>query len=284
MKKILAILWDYVLYAAGSIVYAFAVIALLAANEISPGGLTGVSTLVQYLSGIPSGVTLMLLNLPILLLGFLKFGGSFIIRTTVVTAMLSALMTAAETLLPAFTVDPVLAAVFGGIAMGAGLGLIMLRGATTGGVDIVAKLLHRRFPHLSVGRLILMMDAGVILLAAVVYRNLESALYSVLAMYASSRVMDLVLYGADRGRMIYIVTHVPDDICREIGSSLRRGVTVIQATGGYTGEPRPLLLCAVRRHEVSAVYRIVHACDPAAFLIVTEVGEVLGEGFRPISQ
>lgn len=282
MKKFLSILADYAVYTVGCAVYAAAVTALLAANEISPGGLTGIATVVQRLTGISSGITLMALNIPILLLGLWRFGGKFIVRTSVVTVILSAFISLAESYIPPVKVDPVLAALFGGIAGGAGLGLVMLRGATTGGVDIVAKLLHRRFPHLSVGRFILAIDAAVILLAAIVYKNFESALYSVVAMYASSRVMDLVIYGADRGRMVWIVTCVPEKLCSEIGSLLRRGVTVLPATGGYTGEARSMLLCTVRPHEVSALHRIVRECDPAAFIIVSEAGEVMGEGFRAI--
>lgn len=282
MKKILSALTDYIIYIAGCAVYAAAVTALLAANEISPGGLTGIATVVQRLTGISSGITLMLLNIPILLLGFWRFGGRFIIRTSVVTVILSVFMSLAEEYVPPVKIDPVLAALFGGIAGGAGLGLVLLRGATTGGVDIVAKLLHRRFPHLSVGRIILTLDAAVILLAAAVYKNIESALYSVVAMYASSRIMDIILYGADRGRMIWIVTSFPEKLCSEIGSLLHRGVTVLPATGGYTGEPRSMLLCTVRPHEVSEVNRIVREGDPAAFIIVSDAGEVMGEGFRAI--
>lgn len=282
MKKLLSALADYALYTVGCAVYAVAVTSLLAANEISPGGLTGIATVVQRLTGISSGITLMALNIPILILGLWRFGGKFIVRTSAVTVILSVLMSVAEAYVPPVNIDPVLAALFGGIAGGAGLGLVLLRGATTGGVDIVAKLLHRRFPHFSVGRIILILDAAVILLAAAVYKNIESALYSVVAMYASSRVMDIVLYGSDRGRMIWIVTSAPEKLCADIGGLLHRGVTVIPATGGYTGEPRSMLMCTVRPHEVSQVHRLVRECDPAAFIIVGEADEVMGEGFRAI--
>lgn len=282
-KKTLSVLLDYLLYISGCIVFAVSVTQLLSANEISPGGLTGIATLFQHLTSVPSGIALMMMNIPVLIVGFLKFGGMFIVRTTIVTVLLSSAMTVCETTFPGIYVDPVLAAVFGGIGMGFGMSLIILRGATTGGVDIIAKLINRRFPHFTVGRIILTLDAVVVLLTVIVYRNIESALYSVLAMYASTRVMDLLLYGADKGKLIYIISSASNDICRLIGSVLQRGVTVLQAKGGYTGENRTLLLCVVRAHEVSTIYRIVRECDKDAFVTVSEAGEILGEGFKPIA-
>lgn len=164
--------------------------------------------------------------------------------------------------------------------MGLGLSLILLRGATTGGVDILAKLINHRFRHLTVGRIILIMDAVVIALAALVYRNIESALYSSVSLYASSVIMDKVLYGGDKGKLIYIVSPFYKEICKEINSTLKRGVTVLSAKGGFTDDERPLLLCTVRRHEVSAVYSLLDRIDKNAFIIVGDVGEIIGEGFK----
>ena len=279
--KIKGALKDVLWYIIGGLIYSSAVTMFVSGNEISPGGLTGISTALNFLTGFPSGVLLFILNIPILIIGFLKFGGFFIIKTAVATVILSASLTITDFLLPVFQIDKILAAVFGGILMGFGLSLIMRRGATTGGVDIIAKLINRKFRHLTVGRLILMMDAVVIAVAVLAYRNIESALYSVISMYASSRVMDIMLYGADKGKMIYIVTDKPTEICREIGEKLRRGVTVLKATGGYTGKERIMLLCTVRRHEVASVYAIIESSDPKAFITVSDAGEIIGEGFKP---
>ena len=281
-KKITDFAVDILLYIVGGAIYSSAVTMLVSANEISPGGITGIATAVNYLTGIPSGLILFVLNVPILILGFIKLGGMFIIKTAVATTILSVSMELTETFLPAFKTDKILACVFGGIIMGAGLSIVLMRGATTGGVDIIAKLINRKFRHLTVGRLILFMDAFVIAVATVTYRNIESALYSVISMYASSRVMDTLLYGADKGKIIYIVTSFPDDICKQIDERMHRGVTRINAVGGYTGENRTMLMCTVRRHEVSAIYSIIKECDEKAFTVVGEAGEIIGEGFKSI--
>lgn len=272
---------DILWYLLGGFIYSGAVTMFVSGNEISPGGLTGISTAINHLTGLPSGILLLVLNIPIIIIGFIKFGGYFIIKTAIATVILSLTLTVTDIILPVFYIDKILAAVFGGIVMGLGLSIILLRGATTGGVDIIAKLINRRFRHLTVGRLILIMDAVVIAIAVFAYRNVESALYSVIAMYASSRVMDMMLYGADKGKMIYIVTDNSESICKEIGEKLRRGVTVIKAIGGYTGKERTLLLCTVRRHEVSAVYALIESNDPRAFITVSDAGEIIGEGFKP---
>lgn len=281
-RKVIKLCVDFLFYLVGCFIYSLAVTTLISANEISPGGVTGISTVLNYLFSLPLGLTLLALNIPILILGFIKFGGIFIIKTSIVTVIASISLTVTDALLPVFKVDKILAAVFGGILMGLGLSLVMLRGATTGGIDILAKLINRRFRHLTVGKLILIMDVVIITIAAFVYKNIESALYSAVSMYATSIVMDSLLYGSDTGKLIYIVTSFESQVCRDINHSLSRGVTVIPARGGYTGKERSLLLCTVRRHEVSAIYDILDKYDRNAFVIVADAGEIVGEGFKPM--
>jgi len=279
-KTIYKSLKDIAIYFLGALIYSSAVTMFVSSNEISPGGVTGIATALNYLFSLPSGIVLFLLNIPILILGFVKFGGSFIIKTAVATIILSFSLTITDLVLPKFVIDKILAAVFGGILMGTGISLIMLRGATTGGIDIIAKLINRRFRHITVGRIILFIDALVIGFAAVAYRNIESVLYSVISIYATSRIMDAVLYGADKGKMIYIITEYPIQVCRDINEILNRGITVLKATGGYTGKERSLLLCTVRRYEVASVYEVIYKYDENAFIVVTDAGEIIGEGFK----
>ena len=271
---------DLLGYILGALIYSSAVTMFISGNEISPGGITGISTSINHLTGFPSGLLLLILNIPILIIGFIKFGGIFILKTAVATVIISASLTVTDFILPVFSIDKILAAVFGGILMGLGLSIIMLRGATSGGVDIVAKLINRKFRHFTVGRIILIMDAVVIAIAVLAYRNIESALYSVVSLYASSRVMDIMLYGGDKGKIIYIVTDKPKEICSSISHKLRRGVTILNATGGYTGKEHSLLMCTVRRYEVSAVYSIIEENDSRAFITVSDAGEIIGEGFK----
>lgn len=271
---------DMLFFCIGSFLYASAVTVFISGNEISPGGFTGIATALNHLTGIPSGITLFLLNIPVLILGLIKFGGIFIIKTAVVTVITSVCLTVTDIFLPVFQIDKILAAVFGGMFVGLGISLIMLRGGTSGGVDIIAKLINKKHRHLTVGRLILIMDAFVIMFAVAVYGNIESALYSVVAMFVSSRVMDTLLYGADKGKTLFIVTQKGSEICSQIGTKLRRGVTVIKAQGGYSRREQELLICTVRRHEVSAAYAVIEEIDPKAFITVNDAGEIIGEGFK----
>lgn len=279
-KRILRISADVFFYILGSFVYCAAVTVFISANEISPGGVTGIATLFNYLLGVPSGLMMLALNIPIIIIGFVKLGGAFVIKTSAVTVIVSAMLEITDRILPEMQFDRILAALFGGILMGVGLGLIMLRGATTGGVDIIAKLINRRFPHLTVGRLILLMDGIVILIAAAVYRNFESAMYSAVAMYMVSYFMDMILYGSDKGRIVYAVTSKADEISKAIAERMQRGVTHIGVRGGYTGESRIMLMCTVRINEVNELYSIINELDSAAFIVVTEAGEIIGEGFK----
>ncbi len=264
----------------GSIVYSIAVNVFLSPNGISPGGFTGVAAVINHITNIPTGTMLFIFNIPVLILGYIKMGGMFILKTSFVTALVSLSLDISAQLLPALKTDGILASMFGGILMGIGLSLILLRGATTGGIDIIAKLINRKYRHLSVGKIILMADGIVIVINALVYKNAESALYSIIAMYMGTRIMDVLLYGADKGKIIYIVTSKPNDICHEINHTIGRGVTKLSVVGAYTGESRTMLMCTVRVHEVAAVHDAVKRYDERAFIVVSDAGEIIGEGFK----
>lgn len=279
-KAIKKMVFDLILYTVGSFIYSFSVTVFISPNEFSPGGFTGIATLLNFLFKVPSGFFLLLLNVPVLILGFINFGGYFIAKTTVATVLMSFSLTVTDLVLPPFEIDPILAAVFGGILMGLGISLIILRGATTGGIDIIAKIVTRKMRHLTVGRIILIFDAFVIALATVIYRNLESALYSIVSIYVTSVIMDMMLYGGDKGKILYIVSNFSNEICSDINNLVGRGVTLIPVKGGYTGADKTMLFCTVRRHQISEIYEIVDKYDKNAFITVSDAGEIIGEGFK----
>lgn len=281
-KAIKRMVLDLFCYILGSFVYSSAVTLFISPNEFSPGGFTGIATLLNFWLNLPSGIFLLILNIPVLILGFIKFGGFFIVKTAIATLLVSFSLTLTDLCLSGVHIDKILAAVFGGIMMGAGLSLILLRGATTGGIDIIAKLINKKARHLTVGKLILIFDGFVITLATIVYRNIESALYSVIAIYATSVVMDKILYGSDKGKIIYIVTDFWKEICSDINIILGRGVTLLQGKGAYTGTDKTVIFCSVRRHEVSAIYEITDKYDKNAFIIISDAGEIVGEGFKQL--
>lgn len=271
---------DILYWVAGCAVYSLAVEALITPNEISPGGFTGIATALSHLLGVPSGTVLLALNIPLLIFAFRKLGGGFIFKTVAVTFLLSFTLNIAENIVPEFTLNPVLASVFGGIISGFGLSLILLRGATTGGVDIVAMLINNKKPHFSLGRIIMLFDFAVIALAAATYGNIESALYSVITIYAASQILDAVLYGGDRGKIVLVVTSKGAKIAELIGSVLKRGATVLSAIGGYTGENKTMLFCAVRKYEVAHLLSLIRETDENAFTVVSDAGEIIGQGFK----
>lgn len=271
---------DYLCFVLGSACYSFGFAFFINPNHISPGGLTGIAAIVNYLFSLPTGLVLFLLNIPVLLLGYFKISGKFIFKTLLVTAFISAFIDLFAASIPVFQGERLLAAIFGGAVSGLGLAVVMLRGATTGGVDVIAKVLRLKFPYLSMGRLVLILDGFVVALAAVCYRDIETALYTMVSLFVSSKVMDAILYGADKGRLLFIITSRGTEIANALFQSVRRGVTVVSVEGGYHRQSREMLMCALRQQEVNRAVNTVRETDPAAFTVVTLTGGILGQGFE----
>lgn len=278
------VFWDAAAYIAGSVIYALSVNMFSAPNNIAPGGVTGIATLLNYLFGLPIGTTVFVINIPLLWATWRFVSRSLAIRSSLVTLLVSAVIDLTAPYIPPFRGDKILTVLFGGLLTGIGVGLIYMRGATTGGSELAARLLGTRFKHLSIGRLILLVDAFVVISAAFVYRNIEAALYATILIYVGTVVMDGLVYGSHKGRMLLIVTSKGREIAAGVMNKLGRGVTIINATGAYTGEGREVLLCAVRPPEVHPLRTIVADIDPNAFVIVTNSEEIVGEGFININQ
>ncbi len=279
-SKTYYLLTDFLVWCAGAVFYTVAVDCFASPNKIAPGGVTGLSTLINYKFGLPIGVMILILNIPILAAAYKKFGVKFIARTVVGTVLTSVFIDIGQLFMPMYTGDRLLASMFGGAFAGIGLGLILLRGATSGGTDILGRLLKIRFAHISLGSFILGMDIAVMALAGVIYGDMESMLYSAIFFFISSKAIDYMVYGASKSTLLLIVTTcgdiIPDIIISEVG----RGVTVLPVTGAYTGEEKKMLLTVARPNEIAKITRIVRTADPGAFVIKTDAGEVLGKGFK----
>lgn len=271
---------DVIYYIVGGSIYSVAVTTFLSSNEISPGGVTGIATVLNFLFKTPVGGVVFLINIPLFIVAFLKFGKDFILKTAIATTVVSLLLDSLVIILPKMQVDLILASIFGGTLMGLGVSIIMLRGSSTGGVEIVAKLISLKYPYVSMGRLILLLDFLVVTISAFIYKNIESALYSTVALYSCSRMMDLILYGADKGKVIYIISDKAQDIVSDILNKIGRGATYLDVRGAYTGDSRQMIMCTVRRNEVHSVYAAARRHDKTAFIVVCEAGEILGEGFK----
>ena len=170
--------------------------------------------------------------------------------------------------------------VFGGVLMGLGVGLLIMRGASTGGSEIVARLLERKMPHIPIGRFILLVDAVIVLISAFVFHDVYAAMYAIILLFVSSIVTDALVYGGDKGKMALIISNKEEEIAQEILVKMDRGVTKLCSKGGYSGEERHMLMCAVRPSQMYALRRLVVGIDPGAFIIVTTTDDVFGEGFK----
>ncbi|MBQ0083638.1 MAG: YitT family protein [Clostridiales bacterium] len=280
MRKTFDTAKDVFFWIVGCFIYAFAVKVLLEPNAITIGGFTGIASILSVAVLLPTGVGVFLLNIPLIVLQFIRFGGKAVVKTACTVVILSLSLDVCGAFFEPIVVDNVLAAVFGGVITGVGLALIMLHGATTGGVEIIARLVNSKFRHITVGRVMLFFDFCVVVLSSFVYKNAQSALYSLITIYASTRMIDALLYGADRGKILYIITDKKKEISEEILSRLQRGVTCFEVTGGYTGSKKSMLMCVVRRHEAAQIHNIVNGKDREAFVVVSDAGEIIGEGFK----
>ena len=272
---------DWLAYTAGSALYALSVAMFTAPADIAPGGISGIATLLNYVFSLPIGLSVIAMNLPIVVLGWIKLGHAFVLKSAICMAGSSVLIDLFSAWIAPFQGDTVLVALAGGVLSGAGLGLIFMRGASTGGTDIVAQLLERRLRHIPIGRFMLLLDVIVVTASVFVYGHLENALYAGITIFVSSQLIDIFIYGNDAGKMLLISSKKETEITDAIITGIDRGVTMLNAKGGYTKLPRDMLLVAVRRNEVYPVKRLVYDIDPSAFVITVTTDEVLGEGFKP---
>ncbi|MCL2083854.1 MAG: YitT family protein [Oscillospiraceae bacterium] len=271
---------DYILIILGASVYAFAAAGFIRPINAPLGGISGIAQVISHLTGFPMGVLIIIMNLPLFIYGRKTLGNHFILRSLAAMLVSSLLIDLFSGRLPSMTANPLLSALYGGVLMGAGLGLVLSRGGTSGGSDIVAKLMHMRREHISIGKISLAINAAVIACAAAVFRSIESALFAILIQYASATVIDGILNGMDHAKCALIVTQNADAISDAINSSLRRGVTGLAGEGMYTKTERMVLMVAVRKHEIGVLKRLVQRLDGEAFVIMLNAGEVFGRGFK----
>lgn len=282
MKKIMSTVTDYSIIVLGAVVYAVSVVIFTAPNNIAPGGLTGIGTVLNYLYGLPIGVIIFVFNIPLFVWGAIENGIKFLTKTIVGTAIISVAIDVMGLFLPIYTGDLMLASIFGGIFNGLGLGLIFYSGGSTGGTDIVSLNIHKHYPHISTGSIILVIDAVIIIFAAFIYKSVESALYAVIAIFVSIKVIDAITYGfsRDNGKAMFIVTNKYKEITEQLFMSVNRGVTLLDAQGGYKLDDKKVIMCALRPQQVHKVIKIIKSVDENAFTIVTTAGTISGNGFR----
>ncbi len=282
MKNIMSTVTDYSIIVLGAVVYAVSVVIFTAPNNIAPGGLTGIGTVLNYLYDLPIGVLIFVFNIPLFVWGAIENGIKFLTKTIIGTAVVSIAIDVLALFLPTYTGDVMLASIFGGILNGLGLGIIFYSGGSTGGTDIVSLNIHKHFPHISTGSIILAIDAVIIIFAAIIYKSIESALYAVIAIFVSIKVIDAITYGfsRDNGKAMFIVTNKYKEITDKLFISVKRGVTLLEAQGGYKMDDKKVIMCALRPQQVHKVIKIIKSIDENAFTIVTTAGAICGNGFK----
>ena len=274
----------------GSLLYGVGAVCFAAASNFAPGGVSGVAILLNKLIGVPIGLATFLINIPIILLTFKTLGKSFLLRS-LKTIIISWLITDyVVALLPVYSAqtvtdwNPILSAVFGGLLAGLGLVLIYVRDSSTGGSDFVIMCIRKKKPHLSLGNISLIVDGSVIVMGAFVYNNINAMLYGFVMTLVYSVLIDKMMYGFNSSKMVIIISEKGEEIAKQIGVQLERGVTISESRGTYTGKPKKTLLCACSNSEVHKIKKISHVEDPGAFVIITSADSTYGEGFFRLAE
>jgi len=278
-----ALIWKYLkeygLITVSSLLYALCFNWFFRSNNIAFGGFTGISQVINALVPVvPVGVLTIVMNVPLFIIGIKKMGFGILFSSLYAMASGSLLVDAMNSVVQFDPMDPLLASIYGGVLLGLSLGLMLLVNATTGGTELLARLLKFRFRHMSMGKLCLGIDLAVIATYAAVFKSINNALYGIIALYISTIVMDMVIYGSRTAELAYIISDKSAEIVRKL-LDLEMGVTVLEGKGAYTGNNKQVILIAFKRHRVALVKSLVMEIDPLAFVIVTQAHEVLGEGF-----
>ena len=270
---------SYLTVTLACVLYALSFDWFYAPNDFTVGGFTGISQIINFfIPVLPVGVMIIVLNVPLFALGLKKFGFAFLVKSIYTMALSSVLIDVIAVIHEFAPMDPLLACLYGGVTLGIASGLLFREEATTGGSELGAWIVRSHVERLSIGNICLGIDLTIILIYAAVFRSLNNALYGALALYITTKVLDLVVYGQNTAKLAYIISDKYEQIMQEM-IARDMGATLIHGKGGYTGADRPLLLCAVRNKEAVSIKRFIKELDPDAFFIVCDASEVLGEGF-----
>lgn len=274
-----SLLFSYIQLFIGCLIGSVAYPLFLTPNNIAPGGLTGIAVILNYLFHLPVGTISLAMNIPLFLLGYRSVGKIFAFRSLIATLLFSLLIDILP--LRPMTMDPLLGTLFGGVLLGIGLGLIIRGGATTGGTDMMASMVNRKYQYISTGTILFAFDFLVVAAAGIIVGT-SQALYAMICIFVTAKVMDTVMIGFSGNKACLIVSSSWEEIKKRIMFDMGRGVTQLLSKGGYTGDDRPTLLCVVNRQEIMEIKKIVREVDVNAFMIILEAHEAIGDGFSGI--
>lgn len=274
LKKLLVILL-------GTCIYSGGIGLFLDPNELAPGGVVGLAVIASHSIGGETGTWYFLLNVPIILLGWWKFGGKFIIYSFY-AIVLNSVFTNLFGIFPKITDNLLLAAIAGSIMVGTGIGLVLRVGATTGGMDIIIKLLRRRFPAIKTSTFFITIDILIVTISGFVFKDFNIAMYAFITVVLNGRVMDYILYGQDEARLIYIVSDNPEILLHRILQELEIGATILTGKSAYSNHEKQIIMCVIKKRSAPKLHEIVKQEDDHAFMIVSSANEIYGEGYKNI--
>lgn len=273
------LVWKYLMITVGACIYAVAVALLLDPNQLAPGGVVGISVILNRMVGLPTGTVILCINIPLLMVGVWKLGLKFLFSTIYATVFSSAVVNLLTPYGPV-TQDLLLASFFGGVLLAVGMAVVFKAGATTGGTDIVVRLLKLKYRHIETGKLFFCTDLAVVAASMLVFHDLNTGLYALISIIVFAIVFDIVLYGGDTAKLVYVVSDKEKAIAQRIMDELEIGVTYVHGEGAYTGNSKRVILCVAKKQLFPNIKEIVKQEDSLAFMIVSSASDIYGEGFK----
>ncbi len=274
---------DVLFLLAGAVIYSIGTHSFIEPANIAPGGAVGIALMGNYVTELPVGRLTLAVNLPLLLLAWFHLSRKFTIRTALACGVCSLILDfVIAPICPIYGGDRLMCSLYGGILVGVGMALIFLSGSTTGGSDVVGYLMQKKYPHVSIGRALLLIDGLILSTSVFVFKNVDAALFGLISLYVQTKVIDMMIYGNDAGSKVSIITRFPQEIGNRIIRELDRTATIIPCRGAFSGQDSTIVLCTVRKSEFSILKRIIAETDENAFVMVTETSEVFGLGFKDV--
>lgn len=274
------ILVDLLYDIAGSILYAAGLVTFAGSADFAPGGVSGLSLILNRICGIPVGILTLVLNIPLVIISYRTVGKRFLLKTAKTMVIVTFFLDVIFPLFPVYRGQRIVAALYAGIFLGSGMVLFYMRGSSSGGIDFLTLSIKKKKPHLSIGKITMLADLVIILLGWPVFGDVDAVLYGLVSTFSCIIVIDKILYGIGAGTLAVVITEKGEQAARQIGQITERGVTLIEAVGAYTGGRKYVLMCACSKSEAYMVKMAVHQVDERAFLMFTETSEVFGEGFQ----
>lgn len=283
-KSVRTQIFSWVIMIIACIIYSLGIALFLNPNALAPGGASGVAIIINRIYGFPTGLMIFMINAPLLIAGCYILGKWFLIKTLVCVTISSVFIDTWPKIIPAYipvTQDKLLAGIAGAFLCGIGIGLIFRAGGSTGGTDIVAKLLRRKFPHIKTGAIFLIVDSMIIITSVFATKELENALYAGISLFVTTFIIDKVLYGSDEAKLLIIMSSIPEVIAEKLMTEIDAGVTFANGAGAYTGRETKIIFCVVKKQLFHKAKQLVCREDPSSFIIVSNASEIYGEGYKP---